>query len=32
MGTPMQEKEQFSFPAFQPSNPPNPTHERRSSD
>jgi hypothetical protein len=28
----MQEKEQFSFPAFQPNNPPNPTQERRSSD
>jgi hypothetical protein len=28
----MQEKEQFSFPTFQPNNPPNPTQERRSSD
>jgi hypothetical protein len=31
MSTPVTEKEQFSFPAF-PADPPNPQHDRRSSD
>jgi hypothetical protein len=32
MSTPVYEKEQYSFPAFEPNNSTNSTHERRSSD